>query len=129
MGSITSLPVYDTVMESENQEEAQGKKEKDDAPKSGSDQASKPKGPSEEDIDDDTDERLRKLEELEEEAGMHKQVYVTLWGLARQRRRKYLKTRYDQVSWTLESMGYNPDEEEEMVERGKYKRQRTSYLS
>eukprot|EP00808_Paulinella_micropora_P010709 g37049.t1 len=41
-------------MESENQEGAQGKKEKDDAPKRGSDKASKPKGPSEEDIDDDT---------------------------------------------------------------------------
>eukprot|EP00808_Paulinella_micropora_P003896 g73701.t1 len=68
-------------------------------------------------------------EELEEEAGRNKEIYETLWSLARQRRRKYLKTRYDQASWTLESMGYNPDEEEEMEECGMNKRQRTIYLS
>eukprot|EP00808_Paulinella_micropora_P012957 g10174.t1 len=47
------------------------------------------------------DERQRKIEELEEEAGTNKQIYETLWGLARQRRRRYLKTRYDQASWCL----------------------------
>eukprot|EP00808_Paulinella_micropora_P012702 g31445.t1 len=30
------------------------------------------------------DERQRKIEELEEEAGTNKQIYETLWGLARQ---------------------------------------------
>eukprot|EP00808_Paulinella_micropora_P031687 g57679.t1 len=74
------------------------------------------------------DERQRKIEELEEEAGKNKQVYETLWSLARQRRGKYLKTQYDQASWTLESIGLNPDEEEEMEERCRNKRQRTNYL-
>eukprot|EP00808_Paulinella_micropora_P014012 g40494.t1 len=58
------------------------------------------------------DDNQRKIEEFEEE-----------------RRKKYLKTRYDQASWTLESMGFNPDEEEEMEECCKNKRQRTNYLS
>eukprot|EP00808_Paulinella_micropora_P012296 g43989.t1 len=75
------------------------------------------------------DERQRKLEQLEEEAGTNKQIYETLWGLARQRSRRYLKTRYYQASRVLESLAFNPDEEEEREERGKNKRQRTNYLS
>eukprot|EP00808_Paulinella_micropora_P005891 g61398.t1 len=72
------------------------------------------------------DERQRKIEELEEEAGTNKQIYETLWGLARQRRRRYLKTRYDQASRVLESLAFNPDEEEDVEERCKNKRQRTT---
>eukprot|EP00808_Paulinella_micropora_P006706 g65343.t1 len=52
------------------------------------------------------DERQRRIEELEEEAGTNKQIYETLWGLARQRRRRYLKTRYDQASRVLESLAF-----------------------